>query len=81
MLTLKELTPFLGWCVLLNYGVLCLWFLLFTCGRDFILSWHRRWFRLSDEQFDAIHYLGMAIYKLAVFIFNLMPYLALKILY
>jgi hypothetical protein len=40
---------------------------------------HGRWFRLSAEQFDALHYAGMAIYKLGIFLFCLVPYLALLI--
>ena len=48
-------------------------------ARDFIRSLHGRWFRLSDASFDAIHYGGMAGYKLAIFAFNLAPLLALHI--
>jgi hypothetical protein len=40
---------------------------------------HGRWFRLSDERFDAIHYAGMTIYKIGILLFNLMPYVALRI--
>lgn len=29
-----------------------------------------RWFRLSVETFDAIHYAGMAAYKLAILLLN-----------
>jgi len=28
---------------------------------------------LSDEQFDSIYYIGMAIYKIGILLFNLLP--------
>jgi hypothetical protein len=40
---------------------------------------HGRWFRLSDSTFGAVHYGGMAAYKLAILFFNLVPLLALWI--
>jgi hypothetical protein len=55
------------------------WFLFFTLAHDWVYRFHNRWFRLSVERFDATHYLGMAIYKLAIFLFNLVPWLALHI--
>ncbi len=41
---------------------------------------HGRWFRLSDERFDALHYAGMSIYKIGVLLFNLVPWLALELI-
>jgi len=29
---------------------------------DWIQRLHGRWFRLSSEQFDALHYLGMSVF-------------------
>ena len=40
---------------------------------------HSRWFYLSREQFDALHYAGMALYKIGILLFNLVPYIALHI--
>ena len=51
----------------------------FTIARDWIRQLHGKWFRLSDQQFDGIHYAGMAFFKLMIFVFNLVPYLALHI--
>ncbi|WP_291775457.1 DUF6868 family protein [Castellaniella sp.] len=38
---------------------------------------HSRWFRISNETFDAVHYGGMAIYEIGILLFNLVPRLAL----
>ena len=40
---------------------------------------HRKLVNISVETFDAIHYGGMAVFKFGVLLFNLVPYLALKI--
>jgi hypothetical protein len=39
---------------------------------------HSKWFRLSVEAFDAIHYASMAAYKVGVLLLNLVPYAALS---
>lgn len=69
----------LGWCTLINYGLLILWFLFLTTAHDWTYRLHSKWFKISSEQFDAIHYSLMGIFKLAVVAFNLVPYLALRI--
>jgi hypothetical protein len=76
-----ELTRnFLLWCTVINYGILLVWFLVFTLAHDWMRSLHGRWFRLSDEQFDALHYVGMAIYKIGILLLNLAPFLVLSII-
>jgi hypothetical protein len=67
------------WCLLINYGILLAWFLVFKFAHAWLYQLHGQWFRLSVEQFDSIHYVTMAIYKIAVLLFNLVPYLALWI--
>lgn len=73
------LNDFLMWCVILNYLVLALWFAAFSLAHDWMLKLHGRWFRLTTAQFDAIHYGGMAVYKVGILLFNLIPLLALII--
>jgi hypothetical protein len=68
------------WCLIINYGVLLWWFGAFVFARGWMYRLHSRWFRLSEERFDAIHYAGMAAYKIGILLFNLAPFLALLIL-
>ena len=70
---------FLLWCTVINYGVLLVWFLVFSLAHDPLYALHSRWFRLPVEQFDALHYAGMAVYKIGVLLFNLVPCVALHI--
>ena len=68
---------FLLWCLILNYGILILWFLVFRFTHEWLFQLHSRWFHFSEERFDAAHYMGMAVYKVGILLFNLAPYLAL----
>lgn len=67
------------WCLIINYAILLLWFFLIVFARDWIQRLHGKWFRLAPQQFDAIHYGGMAVYKIGILLLNLTPYLTLLI--
>jgi hypothetical protein len=75
-----ELANFLAWCTIINYSLLMVWFSVFTIGHDWLHLMHGKWFDLTKEQFDIVNYGGMALFKLFIFIFNLAPYLALRII-
>jgi hypothetical protein len=67
------------WCTVINFGVLFMWLLFFTLARESMYRLHGRLFRMSAEQFDVLHYGGMAIFKIGILLLNLVPYLALCI--
>lgn len=69
----------LGWCTVINFGLLIWWALFILLAHDLVYRLHSRWFKLSVEQFDVIHYTGMAFFKIMVLLFNLAPYIALRI--
>ena len=77
--TLDVLLKWLGWCAVINIGILSVWFLAFALMRDWIFRIHTRWFTLTHTDFDAIHYAMMARFKLLVLLLNVVPYLALRI--
>jgi hypothetical protein len=73
----SEVKSFLLWCVCIDYGVLFVWFGVFVFAHDWLYRVHTRWFKLSRETFDALHYGAMAAYKIGVLLFTLVPLLAL----
>ena len=79
-MTLANLQSMLGWCALINYSVLLLWFVLYAAAADALYRLHRRWFAISRERYDTFHLAAMAAYKLAIWMFNIAPYLALRLL-
>ena len=79
-LNIKMAGEFLFWCGVINYGLLLIWFLFFTLAHDWLYRITGRWFRLSVEQFDAQNYIGIALFKIGIVLFNLVPYVALRII-
>jgi hypothetical protein len=67
------------WCTIMNYALLVAWFLLYLFPHEWMYGIWRKWFHLSNEQFDALNFAGMTLYKLGIILFNLVPYLALLI--
>jgi hypothetical protein len=78
-MTLEIIRDTLAWCAVINIVLLVLWILFFMAGRGWIYRMHSRWFNLSEEKFDVIHYSGMALFKIGIWLFLLGPYLALRI--
>ena len=78
-MALEEIRAFLGWCTLINWGILLVWWITIMVARDWMRGVHGKWFKISEERFDEIHYQAIAVYKLGIVLFNLAPYLALRI--
>lgn len=79
MMSVETVRAFLGWSTLINWGFLLTWWLFLVIARDWTRQVHSRWFALSEDRFDEIHYRGWMTYKIAILLFNLGPYLALRI--
>lgn len=79
-MTMDELKDFLLWNTVINYCILLIWFTAFSVAHGFVYRMHTRWFQLSVQNFDAINYLGVAIYKIGIILFNVVPLLALWLL-
>ena len=79
-MTIEIVRSVLAWSAVINIGLLLWWFLCLTCAHDWVYRFHGKWFKISVETFDAIHYAGLAFFKIAIFVFNLVPYLALRII-
>ena len=77
---IKTLKEFFLLCAVINYAILLVWFGAFVMARTQLHEIHSRWFRLSDEVFDVTMYAGMAVYKLMILVFALVPYLALMLI-
>ncbi|TFG75581.1 MAG: hypothetical protein E4H21_08465 [Thermodesulfobacteriales bacterium] len=78
-MTVEIIRNFLAWCSVINVGVLIYWWLFFTLAHGFVYRIQGKWFKLSVEKFDAIHYTGIAFFKMSIILFNIVPYIALRI--
>lgn len=77
---LEIIRQVLGWSAIINLAILLYWFAMFIFLHDWVYTLHSRWFKLDESRFDAIHYGGMGLFKLATFMFNIVPYLVLSFL-
>ena len=79
-MTVEIICEFLAWCSVINVGLLLFWLLWFTLAHDLVYRTHGKWLKLSVERFDAIQYAGMTFFKIGIFLLNIVPYFALRIL-
>ena len=75
-----KLTRFFKWCTLINGSLLVLWITLCTMAPDFVYATQSNFFPIPREAFDLIIYGFLGLFKLLFLIFNLVPYLALRII-
>jgi hypothetical protein len=67
-------------CFLGGMLLLVVWFAWFVFAGDWIYQVHSRWFQIPRQSFDAIHYTGMAVTKIAIILFFLLPWIAIKLM-
>ncbi len=79
IMNLEIFRNFLLWCAVINYGLLIFGVLIITLAHDWAYRFNNKIFRLSVEQFDAINYAWVVIFKVSIILFNLVPYFALRI--
>jgi hypothetical protein len=77
-MNVETLRNALLWCGIINYAILVLWAALVFLAPG-LLRWFARLYRVPAEQFDAIQYGLIALYKIGIILFNLVPYIALRI--
>jgi hypothetical protein len=80
MTSLEDFTKFLGWCTVINIAIYLVSALIMALMHAPMSQIHAMMFGLTDV--DVLHtyfqYLGH--YKIAILVFNLVPYIALKII-
>lgn len=78
-MTLDQFTVFLGWCTVLNIGLLIISSGFLILGGSIIRPIHSRVLGLGDAELNKLYVSFLAFYKILIFVFNLIPYLALRI--
>lgn len=74
------LTQLLKWCCIINFGCLLYIVLVLMLFPKFVYQVHSRYFRISREAFDLVIYSFIGVYKIFFVVFNLVPFVALKII-
>ena len=77
---LATLTEFLGWCTVINFVLLAFAAISLMAMRSWIASLHSRMFKVSEEDLSRYYFQYIGDYKRLVIVFNLAPYIALKVM-
>jgi len=80
MNSLETLVTFLAWCTTINLAGLVLTSLLLMAFRRPVAGLHAGMFGLSEADISRAYFQYLAQYKIAFVVFNLAPYLALRIM-
>lgn len=79
-MNIEILQTFLGWNLVIHFGLLLLVFVLLTLTRNWIMNIHQKLFNLPKEQLLGIYIQFIAVYKILITVFVLVPYLVIRFL-
>ena len=80
MISIETVTEFLGWTTAINFGILMFAVIMLVLMRSYISKIHAKMFGLSEADISRAYFQHLGQYKIAIFVFNLVPYIALKIM-
>ena len=75
---LTTLRQFFLWCSIINILLYFLGFVALITGFTFQLQ--GKWFKIPEDKFRELALNSMAMYKLGIVLFNVVPYCALMII-
>jgi len=78
-MTIDTLRHFFAWCAVINYSLLIFWFVLSLAAHGFFTRLADRFFGVDAETYDRINLSAMFYFKLAIWLFNITPYLVLRL--
>ncbi len=79
-MTTDSLLAFLGWCSVINLGVLIFSSVMLMACRGWFMAMHSKMFGLEEKELGSLYFRFLAYYKIVVIAFNLVPYFALRII-
>ena len=77
-MTAETIRTFLGWCSVINIGLLMLSSIFIIVIRETISRIHGKMFNLDEKYLSQAYFQFLAQYKIAIIVFNIVPYFALK---
>jgi hypothetical protein len=79
-MTLLEIRDMLFWCSAINVGLLIFFAILFLVAGKLICRIHAKLWGLTEQEVRTQLYRVMSVYKVLVFVFNVIPWIALGII-
>ena len=79
-MTMQTLTELLGWTSVINILILLFTTLILIVMRRTITGMHSKLFGLDEQDLGRAYFQYLAQYKIAIIVFNIAPYIALKVM-
>ena len=80
MMDINQVTMFFGWCSVINLAVFAFSALFIIVFKDFTTGIHSKLMGVDAAQLPALYFKFMGDFKMFIIIFNLTPYIALKLM-
>jgi hypothetical protein len=80
MMYINEITVFFGWCTVVNMFIYTFSALFIIVFKDFTTSLHSKLMGMNASELPLLYFTYMGNYKIGIIIFNLTPYIALKLM-
>ena len=80
MIELASVAKLLGWSLLINILILLFVTVVMVSARSFVVAIHSKILGLGEEELLLVYANYLSQYKIAVLVFNLSPYCALRIM-
>ena len=80
MNSIEVVREFLGWCSVINIGLLFISTIMLIVMRGWIVNFHAKIMGVSEAELPRIYVEFLGSYKTFIIVFNLVPYIALRIM-
>ena len=80
MNSIETIREFLGWCAVINIGLLLLSTIMLMVMRGWLVMIHAKMTGVSEADLPRLYLEYLGNYKILIIVFNLVPYVALKIM-
>ncbi len=79
-MNIEILSQFFMWCSIINLGASLLVLVVVSIGKNKVYKIHSKLFNVSEEKAAETIYSSMINYKTIIFVFNIIPYIAIQII-
>ncbi len=76
----QTLTEFFMWCTITNGALLALWAIMFILAPELVYRTQSKWFPIPRETYNLVMYSFLGLFKIFFLVFNVVPYVALRII-
>jgi hypothetical protein len=77
---INEVTVFLGWCTVINISIYVFSALFIVLFKSFITGLHSALVGMDASELPSLYFKYLGNYKVSILVFNLTPYIALRLM-